>query len=176
MALELTKKGNKEKKSAGGGQKNDAFLRIVQFFEKNPFLKILIPVLLFIILAAIFFFIVFGDGILTKGEGDSGDASVNTNVTNEVDVLPYDNKVKNTDILDLIKRDPLSPDILASAKYTGYISGSSGLKIALVEIGDGDKLVLALGDTVDESEWEIAEIANDYVVFKAGSQTKKISK
>lgn len=176
MALELTKKGNKEKKPAGGGQKNDAFLKIVQFFEKNPFLKILIPVLLFIILAAIFFFVVFGDGVLTKGETDSGNASVNTDVTNEVDVLPYDNKVKNTDILDLIKRDPLSPDILASAKYTGYISGSSGLKIALVEIGGGDKLVLALGDTVDESEWEVSEIAKDYVVFKAGSQTKKISK
>lgn len=174
MALELTKKGNKEKKSAGGGQKNDAFLKIVQFFEKNPFLKIVIPVLLFIILAAIFFFVVFGDGVLTKG--DDVDTSVNTNVTNEVDVLPFDNKVKSADILDLIKKDPLSPDILASAKYTGFISGSSGLKTALIEIGGGDKLVLALGDTVDESEWEVTEISNDYVIFKAGAQTKKISK
>lgn len=177
MALELPKFGNKEKKPAGGGVKNDTFLKITEFFEKNPLLKIALPVLLFLIFAGIFAFIVFGDGVLL-GDDDTITTDNPSSNTQQVDVLSPEgnNKVSDTDILALIKKDPLSPDILASAKYTGYTTGSSGLKTALVEVGNGDKLVLSLGDTVDESEWEVIEITSDYIVFKAGETTKKITK
>ena len=88
----------------------------------------------------------------------------------------FNNVIKDKVVIDLIDSDPLSPDILASAKYTGYVTGSSGLKTALIQIGsENDSLVLAVGETVGESDWELIEIAKDYVVFKAGETTKKIN-
>ena len=96
--------------------------------------------------------------------------------SNQVEVIPGNNVIKDKVIVDLIDSDPLSPDILASATYTGYVTGSSGLKTALVQIGSqGDNLVLAIGETVGDSDWELIEITKDYIVFKAGETTKKIS-
>jgi hypothetical protein len=79
------------------------------------------------------------------------------------------------EIVELIENDPLSEDILASAKYKGYVKGSSGLKTALIQIGSsGDTLTLAKGESV--GSWELIEVTSDYVVFKAGDVTKKINK
>jgi hypothetical protein len=80
-------------------------------------------------------------------------------------------------VLQIINKDPLSEDVLASAKYTGYASGSSGLKTALLEIGaKGDILVLSIGETVGDSSWEVVEITQDHVLFKAGNTTKKLNR
>ena len=49
MALELPKLTKKEKKESGVG-KNDVMLKLMDFFDKNPLMKVLIPVLLFIII------------------------------------------------------------------------------------------------------------------------------
>ncbi|MBQ5883127.1 MAG: hypothetical protein IIW72_01205, partial [Clostridia bacterium] len=64
---------------------------------------------------------------------------------------------------------------LAGAKYTGYATGSSGLKTALIEIKD-DVLVLSIGETVGDSSWEVIEITEDHVLFKAGEATKRIKR
>lgn len=170
MALELPKFTKKEKSSTG---KPDITLQIAQFFEKNPIMKIVIPVILFLILVAIFLFVVFGDGILTeKDNTDTNDTSVQSN---EVQVIPGNNIIKDKEFTELIDKDPLSPDILASAAYTGSVSGSSGLKTALIQVGSqGDMLVLTVGETIGESDWELKEISSDYVIFKAGKLTKKL--
>ena len=172
MALELPKLGNKEKK-AKAAPKNDIMLKVMDFFDKNPLMKILIPVVLFLILAGIILFLIFGDGILT-GENipDADDVTANSN---QVEVLPGNNLIKDKEVVELINNDPLSEDILASAQYKGYVKGSSGLKTALIQIGSsGDTLTLAKGEAV--GSWELIEIASDYVVFKAGDVTKKLSK
>lgn len=170
MALELPKFTKKEKSS---GEKNGITLQIASFFEKNPIMKILIPVILFLILVAIFLFVVFGDGILM--EDDDGETGINSAQSNEVQVIPGNNIIKDKEVVKLIDEDPLSPDILASATYTGSVVGSSGLKTALIQVGSqGDMLVLTVGETIGESDWELKEISSDYVIFKAGKLTKKL--
>ena len=170
MALELPKFSKKEKTS---GSKPGLTLQIAGFFEKNPIMKIVIPVILFLILVAIFIFVVFGDGILMQDDDtdlDNGSAQ-----SNEVQVIPGNNIIKDKEILKLIDTDPLSPDILSSATYTGSVVGSSGLKTALIQVGSqSDTLVLTLGETIGESDWELKEISSEYVIFKAGKTTKKI--
>ena len=173
MALELPKFGNKEKKASAASPKNDAMLKVMDFFDKNPIMKVLIPVVLFLILAGVVLFLVFGDGVLS-GDNDVNNEDINVN-SNQVDILPGGNLIKDKEIVELIENDPLSEDILASAKYKGYVKGSSGLKTALIQIGSsGDTLTLAKGESV--GSWELIEVTSDYVVFKAGDVTKKINK
>ena len=58
MALELPKFTKKEKQP---GEKSAIMQKISQFFEKNPIMKIIIPVVLFLILVAVFLLVIFGD-------------------------------------------------------------------------------------------------------------------
>ena len=169
MALELPKFTKKERTS----DKLGITLQVAQFFEKNPIMKIVIPVILFLILVAIFIFVIFGDGILMD-DGLSDDVGTSTQ-SNEVQVIPGNNIIKDKEIASLIDSDPLSPDILSAASYTGSVVGSSGLKTALIQIGTaGDVLVLTVGETIGDSDWELKEIASDYVIFQAGKLTKKL--
>ena len=47
----------------------------------------------------------------------------------------------------------------------------------MIKIGTKkDFLVLAIGETVGDSSWELIEITDDHVLFKAGDTTKKIKK
>ncbi len=173
MALELPKFGSKEKKEKSFSPKNDIMLKFMDFFDKNPIMKILIPVVLFVILVGIILFLVFGDGVLV-GNNDPDPNSITAN-SNQVDVLPGNNIIKDKEVVELIDTDPLSEDILATAKYMGFVKGSSGLKTALIQVGSsGDTLVLSRGETI--GSWELIELTSDYVVFKAGDVTKKISK
>lgn len=170
MALELPKLTKKEKQP---GEKSQLALKVGQFFEKNPIMKIIIPVILFLILVAVFLLVIFGDGVLTDNE--NADTTANSAGTNEVQVVPGNNIIRDKEITKLIDNDPLSPDILATATYTGSVTGSSGLKTALIQIGtSGDTLVLSAGETIGDSDWELIEIYSDYVVFKAGNITKKL--
>ncbi len=173
MALELPKFGKKEK-SAVPIKEKGVILKISQFFEKNPWMKVVVPVILFLILVAVFLLVIFGDGILSgKDNIDTNDSSAQSN---EVQVIPGNNIIKDKELVELINDDPLSPDILSSAKYTGSVSGSSGLKTALIQIGSSNEiLVLSVGETVGDSDWELKEIYDDYVIFKAGETTKKIT-
>lgn len=173
MALELPKFGSKEKKEKSSAQKNDIMLKVMDFFDKNPLMKIIIPVVLFFILAGVILFIILGDGVLL-GTGEDG--STNPAVeSNQVQVLPSNNDIKDKEIVELIENDPLSEDILASAEYKGYTKGQSGLKVALIHIGsEGDHVNVAKGEAI--GEWELIEITSDYVVFRAGEVTKKITK
>ena len=171
MALELPKFTKKEKQA---GEKSAITLKVTQFFEKNPFMKVLIPVIVFLIIVAIFLLVIFGDGILMNKDDPATDDT--STQSNEVQVIPGNNIIKDKEIVNLIDDDPLSPDILASAKYTGSVVGSSGLKTALIQIGsEGDTLTLCIGETIGDSNWELREIASDYVIFKAGEITKKIN-
>ncbi len=170
MALELTRKS--------GGNKNpkpqvNILPKIEEFFQKNPIMKIVVPVIGFVIIVAVFLIIVFGDKVITEDPGtNTGTQTPNSNV---VEVLPGDNNITDEKVLEIINKDPLSADILSSAKYKGFVSGSSGLKTALIQIGTkNDFLILAVGETVGDSSWEVIEINEDYVLFKAGNATKKL--
>lgn len=176
MALELTRKKDGAGKTKTPGQKNDVMLKIMELFEKNPFLKIVIPVLLFLILAGVIGFLIFGDGVLMGKNVEPAGNESPLPASNAVDVLPGNNQITDEEVISIIQSDPLSEDVLSKASYHGYVSGSSGLKTALIQIGgNSDILVLAPGETVGDSKWELAEITAEYVVFKAGENTKKIT-
>ena len=170
MALELTRKGGNKKEPK---PQVNILPKIEEFFQKNPIMKIIVPVIGFLIIVAIFLIIVFGDKVITEDPTtDTGTQNPNSNV---VEVLPGDNNITDEKVLDIINSDPLSADILSTAKYKGYVSGSSGLKTALIQIGTkNDFLILAVGETVGDSSWEVIEINEDYVLFKAGNATKKL--
>ena len=171
MALELPKFGSKNKAEKKAAPKNDMMLKVMDFFDQNPIMKVIIPVVLFLILAGVILFLIFGDGVLTDDHtSDTVDTGANSN---QVEILPGDNLIKDKEIVELIESDPLSQDVLASAKYKAYSSGSSGLKVALIEIGSmGDTFSLSKGEMI--GSWELIEITSDYVVFKAGDVTKKL--
>ena len=170
MALELTRKGGNNQKPK---PQINILPKIEEFFQKNPIMKIIIPVIGFVILVTVFLLIVFGDKVLIdEPDTDAGVQNPNSNI---VEVLPGDNEITNEKVLEIINKDPLSADILAGAKYTGYATGSSGLKTALVEI-KGDVLVLSVGETVGDSGWEVVEITEDHILFKAGEATKRIKR
>ena len=173
MALELPKFGKKSEGSVSK-TKPDVALKVTDFFDKNPMMKIIIPVILFIILVAVILFVILGDEVLLQdNEALPEDVTVNQN---QVEVIPGNNVIKDKVVVELIDSDPLSPDVLATAKYTGFVTGSSGLKTALIQIGtEKDTITLAIGETVGDSDWELVEITRDYVVFKAGETTKKIT-
>ena len=174
MALELPKLGKKKDAAVAGVPKNDLFIKLMSFFEKNPFMKIVIPAILLLLIVAIFLVVEFSDGILT-GKDDEN-TSATTQVSNEVQLLPGNNIIKDMEVVELIKEDPLSQDILASAAYKGSVGGNSGMKTALIQIGDkNETLVLCEGETIGESSWELIEIADSYVIFKAGEITKKLN-
>ncbi len=170
MALELTRKGGNNKKPK---PQVNILPKIEEFFQKNPIMKIIVPVVGFLIIVVIFLLIVFGDKVLIE------DPSQNTGVqnpnSNVVEVLPGDNEITDEEVLEIINKDPLSADILAGAKYKGYVNGSSGLKTALVEL-KSDTLVLSVGESVGESSWEVIEITEDYILFRAGEATKKLKR
>ena len=171
MALELTRKGGNNKKPK---PQVNILPKIEEFFQKNPIMKIIVPVIGFVIIVAVFLLIVFGDKVLTEEPND--DVGVQNPDSNIVEVLPGDNNISDDKVLEIINEDPLSADILSTAKYKGYASGSSGLKTALIELGSNkDILVLSVGESVGDSSWEVIEINEDYILFKAGSATKKIN-
>ena len=170
MALELTRKGGNNKNPK---PQVNILPKIEEFFQKNPIMKIVIPVIGFVVLVTVFLLIVFGDKVLT--EEPSTDVGVQNPNSNIVEVLPGGNEVTDEKVLEIINKDPLSADILAGAKYTGYATGSSGLKTALIEL-KSDVLVLSIGETVGDSSWEVIEITEDHVLFKAGEATKRIKR
>ncbi len=175
MALELPKFGKKGKVEKTSAPKNDIMLKVMDFFDKNPIMKFIIPVVLFLILAGVIIYLVLGDGVLL-GDDTTGVAGGNVN-SNQVQVYPESEIIEDKEIVELINKDPLSPDILLTAEYKGHTKGTTGLKIALIHIGNsGQTLELSKGETIGESKWELIEITSDYVVFKAGDETKKINK
>ena len=173
MALELPKLTKKEKKESGVG-KNDMMLKLMDFFDKNPLMKVLIPVLLFIIIAAIILFVIFGDCVLQNTNHTDEDLYANSDL---VQILPDDDIISDKELVNLINDDPLSPDILASAKYKGRVKGSNGRVNALIEIGsNGQSIQVERGETIGDSSWELIEVTTDYVIFKAENEQMKINR
>lgn len=173
MALELPKLG-KGKKESGGAPKVDVTMKMMEFFDKNPIMKVVVPAVLLVVLVGVIVFVVMGDGVILD-ENNLGDE----NVASSEYVGIYDggnDPIEDPEIVELIENDPLSEDILATAQYKGYVVGSSGLKTATVQIGaDGSQsLTLSLGETIGNSEWEVVEINSEYVLVRAGEIERKL--
>ena len=174
MALELPKFGKKDGKGSGGAPKVDIAMKIMEFFDKNPVMKIVVPIVLLVVLVGVIGFVVLGDGILLD-ENNLGDENVAA--TDYVGIYDGSNDpIEDPEIIELIENDPLSEDILATAVYKGYVVGSRGLKTATVQIGaDGaQSLTLSLGEKIGESEWVVTEINSEYIIVEAGEVQRKL--
>lgn len=147
-----------------------------EFFKKNAFMKYLIPIMIFIIAIAVFLVMVFSDGSLSE-ELDPLPSEGISPTDNAAVILPNDsNVVGNTDsdLSDLIKRDPLSEEILAKAKYIGCVIGASGSRRVAIINNGGIEYELSVGENLGESSWQVAEITEAEVTFTAGSKTKTL--
>ncbi len=149
---------------------------ISAFFKKNTFMKYVIPVMIFLVIVAVFLALVFS--------GDEMDPIDNTNPSSisgasdeSVAVLPDgSNIVGSTDksLSDLIKNDPLSPDILVDAEYHGCVIGAGSSRHGIIENG-GISYTLAIGETLGGSSWEVTEITTETITLSAGKLTKTLT-
>lgn len=174
MALELPKFGKKDGKGSSGKPKVDVTMKIMEFFDKNPVMKIVVPVVLLVVLVGVIGFVVLGDGVLLDDSNLGSDSVASTDYVGIYD--GGNDPIEDPEIVELIKKDPLSEDILATAVYKGYVVGSSGLKTATVQIGaDGSQtLTLSLGEKIGDSEWVVTEINPEYVLVEAGEVERKL--
>ena len=181
MALEglneKLKNLGKKKPDASGAPARSRSGGVTEFFNKNPFMKFVIPVVLFVLISAVFLIAVFGDGVIMNG-GDDVTQSGAEGSTSVAEVVPQAEIVDGTTdayIAGLIANDPFSEDILASAHYKGAVIYSTGLRTAIVENG-GVVYTLNVGDKIGTSAWAVVEITENNITFSSGSVTKTISK
>lgn len=154
-------------KSGKGGKKNarkkNAFNA---FFEKNPKMKIILP-LVFIVIAAVVAALIIISGIKT----DSGLDETVTNPAQSVDVLPMIERSEGETVAEGV--DPFSEDVIANAKIKGMVYNSDGYRTVIVET----KLrsyVLQVGDYVPGSEWLVESITDSSVTFSLGEKTRTV--
>ena len=152
-------------KSGKGGKKNarkkNAFNA---FFEKNPKMKIILP-LVFIFIAVVVAALIIISGI------NSGLDETVTNPAQSVDVLPMIERSEGETVAEGV--DPFSEDVIANAKIKGMVYNSDGYRTVIVET----KLrsyVLQVGDYVPGSEWLVESITDSSVTFSLGEKKRTV--
>ena len=138
----------KLKGGRSGGKKGGG---ITSFFEKNPKMKIILPVILLVISLAVALVIIFTTGstdIDTSPVGASGEGA-------QVDILPDD--VREIEDIDLNGEDVIGKADLARAKLTTIIVNSEGYYTAVVETESYSYSTLQVGDYLGDS-WLVENI------------------
>lgn len=130
-----------------GGQKKDARAgsAFVQFFEKNPKMKIIIPAI-FVVIAAVVAAIFIVSGLRTETDVDPNMPASGT----AVDVLPMLERSEGVSLADGV--DPFSEDVIANAKLTGVFYNSDGFRTAILKT-EYASYIVQVGDYVGDSTW-----------------------
>lgn len=138
----------------------------INFFEKNPKMKIIIPAIFLVIAAAVaIVFIV--SGIRTETDVDP----INAVAGDSVDVLPILERSEGETLADGV--DPFSEDVIANAKIKGILYNSDGYRTAIVAT-EYASYVLQVGSYVGSSSWLVDEITDNAVTFSIGEKTRTI--
>lgn len=150
-------KKDKGEKKVGGG--------LTGFFEKNPKMKIIIPVVLIAISVIVALIIIF-----TTGKNDVKDVDSN-NFENQqqVQVLPQDvieheSYENGDDVFDEVE--------IANAKITMIMNNSDGYYTACMVTDHNTFPHLQVGDHINGSSWLVENITDDTVTVS--SNDKKI--
>ncbi len=147
------------------------------FFKKNTFMKYLIPIMVLLVVIAVFLAMVFTDDITEDLNAATSPSGATAAAGESVAVLPTNDIIIDTtdkDLADLIKNDPLSVDILADAVYTGCVISEGSYRVGVVQNG-GISYQLAVGDNLGASSWEVTEITPTTITFSGGTMTKTLT-
>lgn len=156
------------KLKSGKGKKKDARKRnpFNAFFEKNPKMKIILP-LVFIVIAVVVAVLI----IISGAKTDVGLDETVTTPAQSVDVLPMIERDEGETVADGV--DPFSEDVIANAKITGMIYNSDGYRTVIVET-KYRAYTLQVGDYVPGSEWLVESITDSSVTFSLGEKTRTV--
>ena len=147
----LKKKSGSKKKDTRGGSS------FVNFFEKNPKMKIILPAILVLIIT----------GIQTETDVDPDSAVAGQ----AVEVLPMQERTEGVTLAEGV--DPFAEDVIANAKLNGLVYNSDGYWTAIVSTQYGS-YTLQVGDYVGSSSWLVEEITSNTVTFSLGEKTRTI--
>ena len=150
LFAKLKKGKSAEKKSSTGGG-------ITGFFEKNPKMKIIIPVILIVISVAVALTIIFTTG---KTNIPTGPADI-PNEGQKVDILPED--VNFHEEFDKVGGDVFDEVDIANARVTFISQNSEGYYTAVVETKKASFTTLKVGDHINGSDWLVEGIDDNGV-------------
>lgn len=156
----LKKKSGSKKKDTRGGSS------FVNFFEKNPKMKIILPAILVLIAVAVAVVLII-TGIQTETDVDPDSAVAGQ----AVEVLPMQERTEGVTLAEGV--DPFAEDVIANAKLNGLVYNSDGYWTAIVSTQYGS-YTLQVGDYVGSSSWLVEEITSNTVTFSLGEKTRTV--
>ncbi|MEG0545865.1 MAG: hypothetical protein RR552_01630 [Oscillospiraceae bacterium] len=154
-------------KNIGKGSDSRKGSSFTAFFEKNPKMKIIIPVLFIILAVAIAGVIIF------TGFNTDSDLAVSSGTPNvSVDILP--DTVNEKEGVTLAEgADPFSEDVIAKAKLVGILQNANGYRTAIVAT-EYATYTLQVGDYVNKSTWLVEKITDTSITFSLGDKSRTI--
>ena len=158
MNMDIKELFAKLKGSKGGGKSGGG---ITTFFDKNPKMKIIIPIILIAISVLVALIIIF-----TTEKTKIDTTPVNSGDAAQAEVLPQN--VRNKEDIPLDGDDVLSESALAHGKVTAILVNSDGYYTAIVETDKQSYQKLQVGDYLDDSSWIVENITDDSVVISLG--------
>lgn len=164
MNMDIKELFAKLKSSGKGNSRNGG--GIASFFEKNPKMKIIIPVIFFAIsiLVALVIVVKTSTAKVPDFNLESGESA-----SNKVEVLPED--VREAEKLDgITDSEMFNEAVLAHPKVTAIIYNGEGYYTATVETDNAHYPNLTVGQYVAGSDWMVENITEDQVVFSCNGQ------
>lgn len=156
------KKGNKSK------SKDTKFGNsLTKFFEKNPKMKIIIPIMLILIAAGVTVGIVVVNSSVDTEVKEQPSVSAKT-----VEVLPIAEGRTQEAVPQ--NANPFSEDVIANAKLRGILYNSNGYRTVIIETQYA-AYTLQVGDYVGSSQWLTSDITDSSVTFTLGDKSRTIS-
>lgn len=153
------KKGNG---SGGGGSKRPG--GFVAFFDKNPKMKIIIPVILIVISVLAALIIIF-----TTEKNPVGDIPTGNGANGEhVEVLPED--VRNLEDIEVDGNDVFDDVDVSHAKITAIMVNSDGYYTATMVTDSQSYPHLQVGDYIGGSSWLVENITDTTVTIALGEK------
>ena len=144
-----------------GGKSGKGGSGFTAFFDKNPKMKIIIPIILIAISVLVALIIIF---TTEKKKIDTN--PVNSGDAAQAEVLPQN--VRNKEDIPLDGDDVLDDVALSHGKVTAITFNSEGYYTATVETDSRHYPNLQVGDYLDDSSWIVENITDDSVVISLG--------
>lgn len=157
------------KKKSGAAKLNDTKSgnSLTKFFEKNPKMKLIIPIILILIAAGV------ATGIIIMNSAVDTDVKDPPSVSaKSVEVLPIAEGRTQEAVPQ--NANPFSEDVIANAKLRGILYNSNGYRTAIVET-EYAAYTVQVGDYVGSSEWLTSDITDTTVTFTLGDKARTIS-
>lgn len=157
----------KLKSGSGKGSKKAGGSSLTAFLDKNPKMKIIIPVVLIVISVLVAVVI-----IVTTKSPDIDTTPVGGGEAQQVDALPQD--VRDLEDIEIEGGNVFDEVDVANAKITAIIKNSDGYYTAVMETKTNSYSTLNVGDYINGSSWMVEDITDDSVLIALGEKKVEI--